>query len=84
MPTFVVDAPGGGGKIPVMPTYLISQGPNRVVLRNFEGVVTTYTEPTDYRAECHCEECEKRRKTVGVDEVLSGVCLSLDPAYLDR
>ncbi len=43
-----------------MPTYLISQGPNRVVLRNFEGVVTTYTEPTDYRDECHCEECEKR------------------------
>ncbi len=62
VPTFVVDAPGGGGKIPVMPTYLISQGPNRVVLRNFEGVVTTYTEPTDYRDECHCEECEKRRK----------------------
>ena len=31
VPTFVVDAPGGGGKIPVMPTYLISQGPNRVV-----------------------------------------------------
>ena len=81
---FVVDAPGGGGKIPVMPTYLISQGPNRVVLRNFEGVVTTYTEPTDYRDECHCEECEKRRKTEGVAELLSGERLSLEPANLDR
>lgn len=47
VPTFVVDAPGGGGKIPVMPNYLISQAPGKVVLRNFEGVITTYTEPTD-------------------------------------
>lgn len=38
VPTFVVDAPGGGGKIPVMPNYVISQAPNRVVLRNYEGV----------------------------------------------
>ena len=41
VPTFVVDAPGGGGKIPVMPDYTISQGNKRVVLRNFEGVITT-------------------------------------------
>ena len=84
VPTVGVDAPGGGGNIPVMPTYLISQGPNRVVLRNFEGVVTTYTDPTDYRDECHCEECEKRRKTEGVAELLSGERLSLEPANLDR
>lgn len=51
VPTFVVDAPGGGGKIPVMPNYVISQAPNRVVLRNYEGVITTYTEPTDYKDE---------------------------------
>jgi L-lysine 2,3-aminomutase len=48
VPTFVVDAPGGGGKIPVMPTYLISQSPHKVVLRNYEGRITTYTEPDDY------------------------------------
>jgi lysine 2,3-aminomutase len=47
VPTFVVDAPGGGGKIPVMPQYIISQSPERVILRNYEGVITTYTEPTD-------------------------------------
>ena len=34
VPTFVVDAPGGGGKIPIMPTYLISQSPGRVVVLN--------------------------------------------------
>lgn len=84
VPTFVVDAPGGGGKIPVMPTYMISQSPNRVVLRNFEGVVTTYTEPSDYRDECYCEECEKARKTEGVAELLNGRKLSIEPNDLDR
>jgi lysine 2,3-aminomutase len=44
-PTYVVDAPGGGGKIPVMPNYIISSAPNKVILRNYEGVITTYTEP---------------------------------------
>jgi lysine 2,3-aminomutase len=48
VPTFAIDAPGGGGKIPVMPQYLISQSPGKVVLRNFEGYITTYEEPTDY------------------------------------
>ena len=48
VPTFVVDAPGGGGKTPVMPQYVISQSPGKVVLRNFEGVITTYTEPPEY------------------------------------
>ncbi|MDO5713979.1 MAG: lysine 2,3-aminomutase [Tissierellia bacterium] len=45
VPTFVVDAPGGGGKTPVMPQYIISQSPTKICLRNYEGVITTYTEP---------------------------------------
>lgn len=45
VPTFVVDAPGGGGKTPVMPNYVISQSPNKIVLRNYEGIITTFTEP---------------------------------------
>ena len=48
VPTFVVDAPGGGGKIPVGPTYLISQSDHKVVLRNYEGYVTAYEEPVAY------------------------------------
>jgi lysine 2,3-aminomutase len=39
IPTFVVDAPGGGGKVPLMPNYLVSQGENALVVRNFEGVL---------------------------------------------
>lgn len=48
VPHFIVDAPGGGGKIPVMPNYVVSQAPNKIVLRNYEGLLTTYTEPEDY------------------------------------
>ncbi|TAN63299.1 KamA family radical SAM protein [bacterium] len=45
VPTFVVDAPGGGGKIPVSPTYLISQAKGKVTLRNYENKIFYYTEP---------------------------------------
>jgi len=48
IPTYVVDAPGGGGKIPVGPQYMLSQAPGKVGLRNFEGFITTYNEPNDY------------------------------------
>ncbi len=83
VPTFVVDAPGGGGKTPVMPNYVISQSPHRVVLRNFEGVITTYTEPTDYKEECYCPDCEKKRKE-GVASLLNGDQLALEPIKLAR
>jgi len=48
VPMYIVDAPGGGGKIPVMPNYLLSMSDHKVILRNYEGYVTTYEEPTDY------------------------------------
>lgn len=50
VPTFVVDAPGGGGKIPIMPNYVVSQAPGRWVLRNFEGNLSVYHEPVDAAA----------------------------------
>ncbi len=81
VPTFVVDAPGGGGKIPVMPDYTISQGHKRVVLRNFEGVITTYEEPEDYVPGCRCEEQEKQ---IGVSALLSGQKITIEPSDLER
>ena len=81
VPTFVVDAPGGGGKIPVMPDYTISQGHKRVVLRNFEGVITTYEEPEDYIPSCRCEAKEKQ---IGVSALLSGRKLTIEPEDLER
>jgi len=88
VPTFVVDAPGGGGKIPVMPNYLMAQGDRRVVLRNFEGVITTYTQPEG--ADANCEHCERHcddpryRAKDGVATLLSGERLCLEPEGLSR
>lgn len=83
VPTFVVDAPGGGGKIPVMPNYVISQSPRRVVLRNYEGVITTYTEPEDYEeGTCNCKDCSEGRD--GVSSLLAGDKLALTPTVLAR
>lgn len=42
IPTYVVDSPHGGGKIPVMPNYLISASDDAVILRNFEGQIVRY------------------------------------------
>ncbi|MGM0596555.1 MAG: lysine 2,3-aminomutase [Myxococcota bacterium] len=42
VPVYVVDAPGGGGKIPISPQYLISRSQDHTILRNFEGVITVY------------------------------------------
>ena len=84
VPTFVVDAPGGGGKTPVMPQYVISQSPGKVVLRNFEGVITTYTEPTEYHNECHCEDCQKNEKAEGVSSLLKGQRMTIEPSSLWR
>ena len=48
VPTYVVDAPGGGGKIPLNPNYIVSYSDHKVVLRNYEGYITSYEEPLEY------------------------------------
>ena len=82
IPTFVVDAPGGGGKTPVMPQYVISQTPRKVILRNFEGVITTYTEPEHYSNECHCDVCEGKRKAAEITGV-AGIAQGIEQKYLE-
>jgi lysine 2,3-aminomutase len=47
VPQYVIDAPGGGGKVPINPDYVLSHNPDRVVIRNFEGQVYEYPEATD-------------------------------------
>ncbi|MDO4690813.1 MAG: lysine 2,3-aminomutase [Fusobacterium sp.] len=86
VPTFVVDAPGGGGKTPAMPQYIVSQAPGRVVLRNFEGVITTYTEPENYVHEpCYDEEkFEAMYEVSGVNMLLQGKQMALEPSHLAR
>jgi lysine 2,3-aminomutase len=91
VPTFVVDAPGGGGKTPVMPNYVISQTPRKTILRNFEGVITTYTEPEHYEEDCHCEECRKAKEArfepvgvAGLEQGRKDGAISLEPKGLAR
>lgn len=82
VPTYVIDAPGGGGKIPVMPNYLISWSTNKVILRNYEGVITAYKEPDSYEpwfCDRNCEKCDLQLSTedatemraVGIEKLLS-------------
>lgn len=85
VPTFVVDAPGGGGKIPVMPNYVISQAPGKVVLRNYEGVITTYSEPMDYKPTPEVYERYMNEVTHdGVESLLNGENICIEPNELNR
>ena len=90
VPTFVIDAPGGGGKIPVMPNHIISWSTNKTVLRNYEGVITTYQEPENYKppkCDRDCDKChlqltlEIHKPPIGVEKLLAnaGKTISLIP-----
>lgn len=96
-PTYVIDAPGGGGKIPLNPNYLISLSTNKVVLRNYEGVITTYQEPDSYEekfCDRKCSDCELQLKlddgeetdVTGIEKLLSDCdeTISLTPAENPR
>jgi lysine 2,3-aminomutase len=97
VPTYVVDAPGGGGKIPLNPTYLISLSTNKVVLRNYEGIITTYKEPDSYEevfCNRECEKCDLQLQlddaseclTIGIEKLLSDhdKTISLTPSNNER
>lgn len=84
VPTFILDGPGGGGKIPIAPQYLISMSDKRVVLRNYEGGTFSYPQPKDRVSVCPptCKLCDKYRSvesTEGVAGVLSGRKMCLIP-----
>jgi lysine 2,3-aminomutase len=46
IPQFVIDGPGGGGKIPINPNYVVDSAAGKVTLRNFEGEIFEYPDPT--------------------------------------
>jgi len=97
VPTYVIDAPGGGGKIPVMPNYLISWSTNKVILRNYEGVITTYKEPDSYEptfCDRNCKACNLQlsledageHRSVGIEKLLADYddTIALVPRNNDR
>jgi lysine 2,3-aminomutase len=56
IPHLVIDAPGGGGKIPIGPDYLMSWGPERIKLRNWENKPVEYVEPRERDCACAYDE----------------------------
>ncbi len=85
VPTYVIDAPGGGGKIPVEPQYLISMGAGKVVLRNYEGGIFTYEEPDDYKPSCDQNYIDKNEQSkIGISGLLEGTHKFLIPYGNER
>lgn len=84
VPTFVIDAPKGGGKVPLMPNYVLSMSDSRVVIRNFEGFISTYVQPRHYDAHdpANCAYCQSQANGAGKDGIsglLAGQDLIIKP-----
>lgn len=84
VPQFVVDAPHGGGKIPVSPNYVLSMSPERIILRNYEGVIVSYPEPENSKSHCPspCSICEAQKRKVppeGIAKIFTQDAYDLTP-----
>ena len=77
IPTYVVDSPHGGGKIPLMPNYLVSASDDCVILRNYEGMIVRYQaedKPTTI----------KQTSNRGVSSLVQGTRTALVPRENER
>jgi lysine 2,3-aminomutase len=93
VPRYVKDVPGGVGKTPIAPSYIISRSDRMVIFRNYEGVIGRFIEPDDVGSDgCRdgCQICEARRARglddpeIGLTKLFSGEVSALEPAHLDR
>ena len=86
VPVFIVDAPGGGGKIPVGPNYQMSMSDHKIILRNFEGFITSYEEPLDYNPADAAKSTIKRPEPgqSGLSGLLEGEQLFIKPENFDE
>lgn len=82
-PTYVIDAPGGGGKIPVMPNYLLSWSTNKVILRNYEGVITTYQEPDSYEPKMCDRDCDNCNLDLNLNEIDESEAIGIEKLLSD-
>ena len=85
LPIFVIDAPGGGGKIPVMPSYVLTVTNERAVVRNYRGLMSSYTNPRERDLTCSTAEevggmlTPEAKKNSGYLELLEGKRIILKP-----
>lgn len=87
IPTYVVDAPGGGGKIPLGPNYMLSMAPGQVVLRNFEGHISVYTEPSYVAQDVdkYTGLCSKEKSSnEGIINLIKGEIKAINPSESKR
>jgi lysine 2,3-aminomutase len=77
VPTYVVDAPQGGGKIPLLPNYLVSASDDCVILRNYEGMLVRY-QAEDKQA------TTKPTANRGVSQLVQGTKTAIIPPDTER
>jgi lysine 2,3-aminomutase len=83
IPAYVVDAPHGGGKIPILPNYVVSMSPTHTVLRNYEGMLVNYPEPVD-RQSPTSNQGNSRSASPGVWELAAGHTSAITPSGAHR
>jgi lysine 2,3-aminomutase len=87
VPTFVIDAPGGGGKVPLMPQYMISRSDKKIIVRNYEGTISAYTEPEKGESQCcKCGVCKDvfKEDDIGIAKLFSGNAVSMTPTGVSQ
>jgi lysine 2,3-aminomutase len=90
VPTYVIDVPGGGGKVPISPQYILTMGEGSVIVRNYEGVIAAYHEPRydpsqKFDEAGVCKLCgSTHRGGRGLASILAGERSSLIPECTDR
>ncbi len=75
VPQFVIDAPGGGGKIPLLPNYVISRDDEKIILRNYKYNVYEYPDVKDEskitEKDAYLRKQKKRRKVIDEKELIA-------------
>ncbi len=75
VPQFVIDAPGGGGKIPLLPNYVISRDEDKIILRNYKYNVYEYPDVRDESKitdkDAYLRKQKKKRKVVDEKELIA-------------
>ena len=92
VPRFILDVPGGAGKTPIGPSYVLSRNERTTIFRNYEGVIAKYKEPEDNLSSgCaeNCQICKARKErgldpSVGVASIFDGDVEVLEPSHLAR
>jgi lysine 2,3-aminomutase len=75
--------PGGGGKVPIFPNYLISMSENATVFRNYKGFISIYKEPVERDCSCPTEKDYEddvvAQSPDGIGQLFDGKKVSIEP-----